>query len=232
MAEWAKAEDRKQEFLATALALFYAKGYEKTTIQDIIEKMRVSKGAFYHYFQSKEDIVLSIAAEFAGETVKVIAKIAGRGDLTAVQKINKAIEAVNEHNGSAEAQKAIMRGILNSEENLKLQSKISASIRHQAGMLMEKIIDLGIKEGVFKTVSSRELAEFTIYTLDDLNTSIAELLRELRGGEEVFNYQAFIERLDQKLMLYEEVLARVFQVPEGAINLLPPYLKRFTGENA
>ena len=47
-----------------ALELFYKKGYENTTIKDIIEEIGVSKGAFYHYFESKEDVIVAIAKEF------------------------------------------------------------------------------------------------------------------------------------------------------------------------
>jgi len=47
---------RKQELLDAALQLFYEKGYEKTSVNDIIEKVGVSKGAFYYYFKSKEEV--------------------------------------------------------------------------------------------------------------------------------------------------------------------------------
>jgi len=53
-------EVRKQEYLDTALDLFVEKGYFKTTVQEIIDTMGASKGAFYHYFKSKEDIIHAI----------------------------------------------------------------------------------------------------------------------------------------------------------------------------
>ena len=56
-------EIRKQEYLETALDLFVKKGYFKTTVQEIIDSMGASKGAFYHYFRSKEDILHSLIEE-------------------------------------------------------------------------------------------------------------------------------------------------------------------------
>ena len=50
-------QERKKDFLDTALKLFNEKGYEKTTFDDIIKAMGVSKGAFYNYFAQLFQIV-------------------------------------------------------------------------------------------------------------------------------------------------------------------------------
>ena len=47
-------QERRQEFLDTARELFYSKGYEETSVNDILKKLDLSKGTFYHYFKSKE----------------------------------------------------------------------------------------------------------------------------------------------------------------------------------
>ena len=46
-----------ENILATAHALFTTKGYEKTSMQDIVEALGMSKGAVFHHFKSKEDIL-------------------------------------------------------------------------------------------------------------------------------------------------------------------------------
>lgn len=51
---------RKVRFIETAMKLFAEKGYHATSIQDIVEAWGISKGAFYHHFSSKEDLMLSI----------------------------------------------------------------------------------------------------------------------------------------------------------------------------
>ena len=43
-----------QEILSAAQSLFISKGYEETSIDDIMERVGGSKGMFYHSFQSKE----------------------------------------------------------------------------------------------------------------------------------------------------------------------------------
>lgn len=62
-----KGDLRKQEILATAEALFCARGYEKTSIQDIIDRLKSSKGSFYHHFASKESLLEGICIKRANE---------------------------------------------------------------------------------------------------------------------------------------------------------------------
>lgn len=49
-------EETVQKILEVAQQLFLSKGYEATTIQDIVDALGMSKGAIYHHFKSKEDI--------------------------------------------------------------------------------------------------------------------------------------------------------------------------------
>ena len=49
-------EETVQKILEVSLRLFQEKGYEHTTIQDIVDALGMSKGAVYHHFKSKEAI--------------------------------------------------------------------------------------------------------------------------------------------------------------------------------
>jgi AcrR family transcriptional regulator len=61
------AEQRRAELLAAGQALFLAKGIAGTSLDDITQRAGVSKGLFYLYFSSKEDLVLALRAQFSGE---------------------------------------------------------------------------------------------------------------------------------------------------------------------
>ena len=55
-----KGERRREEILRTAESLFYAQGYERTTIQQILTALGLSKGGFYHHFASKEALLQAL----------------------------------------------------------------------------------------------------------------------------------------------------------------------------
>ena len=55
-----KGEEKRREMLVVAERLFCLKGYDATSIQDILDVLQISKGGFYHYFASKEALLESI----------------------------------------------------------------------------------------------------------------------------------------------------------------------------
>jgi Bacterial regulatory proteins, tetR family len=51
---------RRSEILDQAIALFLSRGYDTTSLNDIIAEAGISKGAFYHYFPSKEALIAAL----------------------------------------------------------------------------------------------------------------------------------------------------------------------------
>ena len=49
-------EETVKKILNTAISLFLENGYEKTSMQDIVNALGMSKGAIYHHFKSKEEL--------------------------------------------------------------------------------------------------------------------------------------------------------------------------------
>jgi TetR/AcrR family transcriptional regulator, transcriptional repressor for nem operon len=54
------AHESKERILAAAKELFLARGYAATTVDAICEKARLTKGSFYHFFDSKEELGLGV----------------------------------------------------------------------------------------------------------------------------------------------------------------------------
>src|SRR5690554_1772865 len=88
-------EERKAQIIQIALNLFAKKGYENITINNIIDEAGLSKGGFYHHYDSKEALLEDIAQMFIGEVVTIVGTIAEREDLSALQKTNEYIKQVN-----------------------------------------------------------------------------------------------------------------------------------------
>lgn len=55
-----KGDEKRQEMLTVAERLFCLKGYEATSVQDILDVLHVSKGGFYHHFASKEALLYTL----------------------------------------------------------------------------------------------------------------------------------------------------------------------------
>ena len=66
-----KGDLRKQEILRTAEQLFCRKGYEQTSIQDILDQLQTSKGSFYHHFVSKDALLETLCAQRAAQSKEI-----------------------------------------------------------------------------------------------------------------------------------------------------------------
>lgn len=53
-------QDRRQQVIAAAIGVFIAKGIQNTSMNEIIQASGLSKGGVYHYFESKDDLVLGV----------------------------------------------------------------------------------------------------------------------------------------------------------------------------
>ncbi|SFH93137.1 DNA-binding transcriptional regulator, AcrR family [Tindallia magadiensis] len=226
MTQTADPQERKKEFMETALKLFNEKGYDKTTINDIIKAMGVSKGAFYHYFASKEDVIEQISDDYAEWVLKMTGDLADRKDLKAVEKINQLFKTIQGYKRSSDQKRSQIKKVFQNDQNLKLERKILNKLRKQMAVSLEKMIRQGIESKEFRQINPRETTEFIQFSIQGLNTSCENLYYEYMTKEPP-DYDTFQSLLEEKLQFYEEILAQILQVPPGTIQIKEAYWKRY-----
>ncbi|MCB0185753.1 MAG: TetR/AcrR family transcriptional regulator, partial [Caldilineaceae bacterium] len=90
MARTVKDHDsRRREILDAAQAMFYQKGYEQTSVQDLLNAVGIAKGTFYHYFDSKQTLLKELTDRIVEETMVVIQQVVDQPELTAVEKFTR-----------------------------------------------------------------------------------------------------------------------------------------------
>src|SRR5579864_4129663 len=80
---------RRNEILDVAGRLIYTKGYEQMTIQDILDGLQISKGAFYHYFDSKQALLEAIIERMQQEVEQILLPIVQDQELSALEKLDR-----------------------------------------------------------------------------------------------------------------------------------------------
>lgn len=86
------AEERRADLLAAGQALFVAKGISATTLEDITNRAGVSKGLFYQYFRSKDDLVFALQEQFSDRFAERIRDATG-GHTDWVAKLDACVQA-------------------------------------------------------------------------------------------------------------------------------------------
>lgn len=219
-------KERKKEYLETALELFNQKGYEKTTIKDIIDAMGVSKGAFYHYFQSKEDVIEEISDVFAERVLRQTEALAKRKDLTPCEKINEIFQMVQGYKKSQKEKRKKIKNIFREDENLKLQRRIILKLRSQMMESILKIVEEGIETGEFRNQDVEETGDFLLTVIQSLNRSLEEMAVEEYGKDNP-DVDGLERKMRKKLAFYEKMFELSLGTEQGAIQVTEPYIDRF-----
>ena len=191
-------EGKKQELIKVSFDLFMEKGYENTSIQDIMNVAQVSKGAMYHYFTCKEDILDAVLNYIIDLDVQRLEPIIGNPSLSALEKMIVAMSG-NVPQVTEELQRAI-----------DYITKRPASIFDYRARELSKnrtvprLIDLikeGVETGEFHTEYPAEMAVF-IYSAAQ---TISELLVYQADGANLSQtMDAFIVLLANCLGLEKE----------------------------
>ncbi len=80
---------KRNDILAAAQRLVYTKGYERMTIQDILSELKISSGAFYHYFDSKLAVLEAFIERMHEEAEKPLLPIVHDAHLPALEKLQR-----------------------------------------------------------------------------------------------------------------------------------------------
>lgn len=78
-----------RKILDTAERLFIEKGYDRASLQEIIQETGLSKGAIYHHFASKEAILIAVVDRMGDFNSAVLAEIRDRKGLTGAEKLRE-----------------------------------------------------------------------------------------------------------------------------------------------
>ena len=155
-------EETVNLILDVATRLFMEKGYEHTSIQDIIDNLGgLSKGAIYHHFKSKEDILVAVTDRMTEESNRVLESIRDRTDLTGREKL----KTIFKESIIRPVQNDIFTTAPNLGNNPRLLYSIfSETVNEAAPGYIQPIIEQGIADGSIRAEYPAELAQLIILT--------------------------------------------------------------------
>ena len=138
-----KGEKRKQELLKIAYDMFLSRGYENTSVDDIIAKAQIAKGTYYYYFPSKEKMLEDVIEMMIESEAGVAGQIIG-SDMPVPQKIVAIITSVKPAESERPIQDALMR-----PENVLMHDKVRKKLIEVIVPLLSEVVKEGLKEGIF-----------------------------------------------------------------------------------
>lgn len=144
----------KEKILNAAGEVFSQKGFDAATMQDIMEKCGLSKGAIYHHFKSKEEIMQALGDRmfFGNNPFEAVRK---RTDLNGLQKIRELLK-INQ--ADTERNKMNVQAIPILKDPHILAAALEANRKFLTPLWLE-LLEEGKRDGSIQTEYARELSE-------------------------------------------------------------------------
>jgi AcrR family transcriptional regulator len=208
---------RRAELLDCAQGLFLTRGYEQTTVNDVIAAAGLSKGAFYHHFRAKEDLLEAIADRFARASVGFIQDLQADHSLDALQRLNLLLSLSREWKREHIAELRAMFATLLAPQNVVLYQRILDAAFQVLAPALAQIIAEGEAEGVFDAGDPALAAEVL---LGLANGRRALVIGALDKAET--DVDAAMSMIEGRVRAEEAIADRVLGLAAGGVDLMGP----------
>lgn len=202
-----KAEERREEIIEAASELFLVKGYDRTTMKDVMGQLQIAKGTIYHYFKSKEELLDAVLDSLVASLVRQMQEILDRSQGNALERLRYLIL----NSAAADSHDQEMLDNLHRPGNAGMHIRLLAKLISLQAPLYGKLIRQGCDEGIFSTrypIESAELILVAIQFLTDMGI-----------------YPWTEEQLTRRMMALPTLVETQLNAPDGSFRFLLEVLK-------
>jgi AcrR family transcriptional regulator len=204
---------RRNEILDVARRLVDTKGYEQMTIQDILDDLRISKGAFYHYFDSKQALLEAMIERMGEGVEQLVLAIVHDPALPALEKLQRVFDMLNRLKTARKELFLPLLRVWYADDNAIVRQKLRVVWLKLVAPWYSAIIRQGIQEGVFKTSYPDQVGEVVLSLIWDLSDALGELLLSFKPERDD------MLRVESIIAAYTDALERVLGVSTGSLHL-------------
>ena len=208
-----KGDIKRTQILDAAEALFFERGYDHTSVQDILDQLGMSKGGFYHYFDAKDSVLQAVVerrAQSRFERLNAELWSARRGP---VEKLGLLLGMAN----LFEAEEPPFAALL-----LKLcyRDKNASMAAHRRRVLVERLLPLvndavaeGVADGSLHTRHPMEIGRLLLLLACDVDDEACTLLAEQPENPDV------MIKILELLNTWRDSAERLAGAPYGTLTL-------------
>jgi len=204
---------RREAFVEAAQRLMQTKGYEQMSIQDLLDTLDASRGAFYHYFDSKQALLEAVIDRMVHAGLAAVQPIVDDTSLPAVLKLERVFSGIGSWKTERKSLVLALMTVWMSDENAIVREKLRRSLVTRMTPVLSRIVEQGIDEGTFHC---------------DVPVETARVLVMLLQGFQDIATELYIDRQEQRIGLsevertfanYTMAFERILGVPAGSIHL-------------
>jgi AcrR family transcriptional regulator len=207
---------RREAFVDAAQRLMQTKGYEQMSIQDLLDELGASRGAFYHYFDSKGALLDAVVGRMVEDAMAAVEPIVDDPGLSATEKFSGLFSGIA--SWKAERMDLLMAivQVWLSDGNAIVRERYRHRVAGTLTPVLATIIDQGMADGSFSATSPDRAARVLVSLLLGANEQVGEMLSRYQRG------LATLPELEEALNAYPEAFERILGIPVGSLRWLEP----------
>lgn len=208
------AEETRDRIVDAAQRLFFSRGYESTSIAEIIKAVDIAKGTFYHHFGSKVELLDEIVVRFTREVLAAVEPIVDDPELTAVEKLRAFfVRGFAWKIADAKRFYGLLRAIY-ADDNILFRLKVTERTISIVSPFLATMVRQGVQEGAFDTPIPDRAGELALRLSTALSQKSAALFLELLKNPSA------ADRIDALSRDIEYAMERLIGAPSGTITIL------------
>lgn len=210
---------RRTEILDAAQRLVQTKGYEQMTIQDILDELQISKGAFYHYFGAKQDLLEALIERFQVQAEQTVVAIM-QEDGSALERLEWLFTTLSRWKTTQKEFFLALLRVWYADDNALIRHKTRLATIKLVTPYLQTILEQGLREGVLTTTYPAQVGAIVLGLLNDLSDAAAPFFLTL---DQMPDPLAVIE---QTIAAYTDAIERVLGIASGSLQLVDPQILR------
>lgn len=225
-----KGDARKEAIIETAERLFYLKGYENTSVQDVLDELRLSKGGFYHHFESKLSLLEAICEKRTESAFEASEKAVRNPKLNAVEKLNLLFGMSSIFQQDSMDFIALMLRVAYHDGAVMLREQMKMVSMRLMQPLVDDVIQEGLRENLFFVKYPESIGSLLLLLGHNMTDRISFTLSRAEDDPECMN------QIVEDLKVYRYAVETLLNAPYGSIVLfdesrLSEVLKAISDQN-
>jgi AcrR family transcriptional regulator len=205
-------EARRNEILDAAQRFIYTEGYDQMTIQEIVDDLQISKGAFYHYFDSKQALLEALIERLLTQAEQIILPIVQDENLPALEKIQRIFSTISRWKASQKEYLLALLSVWYSDDNAIVRQKMLTATITSIAPLLTLAIQQGLQEGVLTTPYPDQAGQVLLSLFQGLGEILGKLLFTPESND--------LQYIENTITAYTDALERVLGAPHGSIVIM------------
>ncbi|MBN2548930.1 MAG: TetR/AcrR family transcriptional regulator [Anaerolineales bacterium] len=214
IAKEAEQAVKRREILAAAQRLVLTKGFDQMTIQDVLDALGISKGAFYHYFASKSELLEGLIELMLAEGMQLLTPIVQDPGLSAPEKLLRFFDASARWKAARKDYVLSFLRVWYADENALVRQKMQAATIQRSAPLLAAIVRQGNQEGVFDMPLPDQAGEIVLSLLANFGDAFLSLMYASEQNQDA------LRRAVQAVAAYNLAMERLLGARPGSLQLI------------